>query len=497
MARPLAASLLILAYLLFCAWTAWRHRQRSLAARLPALADAQAPLLIVYASQTGQAEQLAQHSADALQTAGQAVHCCSLDRLDLPTLLRYPRALFIVSTTGEGDAPDSAHAFLRQAMAARAELAGLHYALLALGDRSYAQFCAFGHQLDDWLRHSGAQALFDTVEVDKLDPAALRHWQYELSALAGGQTMADWRTPDYQRWQLLTRRCMNPAGCAAPTFHLRLQALEDGPSWQAGDIAEIGPRNGPERIGAFLSAAGLAAHPDWQLALADRLLPERADELQALRRLSPAALRDALPRLPHREYSIASIPASGALDLLVRQTRNAAGRLGLGSGWLTEYLPEGAELALRIRPNRSFQLDANEDRPLILIGNGTGLASLRAHLQARAGRGQGRNWLIFGERNAAHDFYFQAELQAWQAAGQLSHLDAVFSRDGGSCRYVQHVLQAERARLLDWIAEGAAVYVCGSAQGMAPAVQAELTAALGEAGMDALLAAGRYRRDVY
>src|SRR5690606_42009468 len=71
------------------------------------------------------------------------------------------RILFLVSTTGEGDAPDNAGAFLRRVMAAERPLPDLRYGLLALGDSDYDNFCAFGRRLDHWLQHQGAQPLFD------------------------------------------------------------------------------------------------------------------------------------------------------------------------------------------------------------------------------------------------------------------------------------------------------------------------------------------------
>jgi sulfite reductase (NADPH) flavoprotein alpha-component len=62
---------------------------------------------------------------------------------------------------------------------------------------------------------------------------------------------------------------------------------------------------------------------------------------------------------------------------------------------------------------------------------------------------------------------------------------------------VQHVLAARAEQLRLWVAQGAAIYVCGSLQGMAPAVHEALVAALGQAGVEQLDADGRYRRDVY
>src|SRR5690606_5068063 len=108
-----------------------------------------------------------------------------------------------------------------------------------------------------------------------------------------------------------------------------------------------------------------------------------------------------------------SLPADGAVHLLVRQMRAADGALGLGSGWLTHTAQAGQRIDLRVRANRNFHPPADA-RPLILVGNGTGLAGLRALIKARRGAGHGRNWLVFGERNAAHDWFCRDELEQWR-----------------------------------------------------------------------------------
>jgi sulfite reductase (NADPH) flavoprotein alpha-component len=132
-----------------------------------------------------------------------------------------------------------------------------------------------------------------------------------------------------------------------------------------------------------------------------------------------------------------------------------------------------------------------------MIGNGSGLAGLRAHLKARIGAGSGDNWLLFGERHAATDFLLREELENWRAAGQLARLDLAFSRDQPQPRYVQHLLREQADAVRAWVARGAALYVCGSLQGMAAGVHEALAAILGEAALQALVDDGRYRRDVY
>ncbi len=498
----------VMAYAGFCAAVIGRHRQRH--ARAGQLAEAKdGATVVAYASQSGFAEQLALQTAQALQDAGVPVQLLSFDQLEAGRLAHCRQALFVVSTTGEGDAPDSASGFARRLTAAAGAggMRALRYGILALGDRSYANYCAFGHALSAWMQRQHAQALFDMVEVDNGDAGALRHWQNHLSALAGGAEIADWEKPRYGVWRLHERRLLNPGSPGAPAFHLALvpaTAGEGAPSWQAGDIAEIGPCLAPSEVARVLAKLSLdgdiavrcdGTSTTLAQALATRIvLPD--PHLAALAGVTPQRLVDTLPLLPHREYSIASLPGDGQLDLLVRQTRHDDGRLGLASGWLTAHAAPGAGIALRIRTNRGFHPPA-DDRPLILIGNGTGLAGLRAHLKARAAAGHHRNWLLFGERTAEHDAFHHDELAAWQANGVLQRLDLVYSRDGGSLHYVQDAVRASADALREWIEAGAAIYVCGSLKGMAGGVNAALSDVLGEEALLRLGEQGRYRRDVY
>ena len=490
------AGLCVLVYLALCLLICWRGRRRD-----SPEAPGQSPVLVAWASQTGLALTLANRTADALRSAGVPAHVRSLHQLDGALLQRTARVLFIASTTGEGDAPDHALPFLRRVMPADLRLDALHYAVLALGDRSYGHFCAFGHQLDAWLRQHGAHALFDTVEVDNADAASLRHWQQLLGQLGGDASEGpDWSPAQYQPWTLLERTHLNPGSAGGAVFWLRLQAPPTlQPQWQAGDIAEIGPRHAPATVDAWLRMHGREG--DTALVdgrpLSDHLtgahLPDAAPG--TFREVSAEMLVDQLEPLPHREYSIASVMADGALELVVRRQRRADGGPGIGSGWLCDHLQPGQAQALRVRSNPNFH-GVSPSAPLILIGNGTGIAALRAHLRERAPVENQRTWLLFGERSAAHDFHFGDELLALQRQGRLQ-LDTVFSRDGGTHRYVQHRLLAEAARLRAWVDDGATILVCGSLQGMAPAVDAVIETVLGAELREAMLASGRYRRDVY
>lgn len=456
---------------------------------------------VVYASQTGFAGQLARQTMQSLQVAGVPARLHGIDTMTLDELRRASRVLFVVSTTGDGEPPDMALAFSRLGMKQPAQLAGLRYGLLALGDSDYEDYCGFGRQLQRWLQASGAQPLFDPVEVDSEDEASLRHWQHHLAMLSGVSDLPDWQAPKYQRWQLVERRLLNPGSVGEPCFHLALKPLQGSATWQAGDLVEIGPCHAQDKVATWLSAQELdgrvaVAFGKERLPLAALLARCRLPEPDEVDGLDEEAVAATLQLLPHREYSIASLPEDGAIHLLMRQMRGRGGYLGLGSGWLTVHAPVGAEIALRVRGNVNFHAP-RDARPLILIGNGTGMAALRALLKARIAAGHRRNWLLFGERQVAHDFLYRNEVERWMADGQIERADFAWSRDQAERIHVQQRLREAADELRCWVDAGAAIYVCGSLAGLAPGVDAVLRDALGDARVEQLRGQGRYRRDVY
>ena len=493
--RVFGALGIVLAYAGFCQWL--RRRRLRAAAALPAAAAAGDTISVVYATQTGTAESLARRTAELLRDAGRGVRLLGLDKWDAQQAAG--DVLFVVSTYGEGDPPDMAAGFARRSLDSAAPLAGLRYGLLALGDSEYVNFCGFGRRLDAWLRHQGAQALFDRIDVDNADEGALRHWQHQVGVLAGRTDQPDWSAPRYAAWQLVRRELINPGSAGGGCYLIGLAApAGESVHWDAGDVAEIGPHHAPQEVQALLQRLGM----DGNDVLADgETVAARLARSQWPDPPGPGALPlhewlDRLKPLPHREYSIASIPADGQLELLVRQWRREDGSLGTGSGWLTAHAAVGGAVDLRLRRNAQFH-KPDADCPLILIGNGTGIAGLRALLKARVAAGHRRNWLLFGERSRARDFFFAEEIQAWQEQGWLERVDLAFSRDQEQRIYVQDRLREAAAAVRDWAAAGACIYVCGSLQGMAPAVDAELRAALGTALLEQLAEQGRYRRDVY
>ena len=144
-------------------------------------------IVILFASQSGTAERFALRSAEVLKAGGVPTSCRALAEFGIEEFRAHARVLIVASTFGEGESPESVRGLALQA-AAQHDLAlpDLHYAVLALGDRSFKNFCGFGHFLDDALSASGAHRLFPTIEVDRGDSEALKRWSLQLHALIEG-----------------------------------------------------------------------------------------------------------------------------------------------------------------------------------------------------------------------------------------------------------------------------------------------------------------------
>lgn len=453
-----AAAGVVAAYAVLCLQSWRQHRRRIAGAAQIAGGEG---VLIAYASQSGFAGELAGEAAQALTAAGVQATLRPLDQADVQLLRSCASALFLVSTCGEGDAPDNGARFADTLMgdaggnADGAMRLELRYGLLALGDRSYTHYCGFGRRLDAWLEAQGAKRVFPRIEVDRANPAALQAWRHQLAAFAGVAELGTQRPPETRPWRVRRSELLNPGSAGAAVHHVELEALTDAasdatglltPSWEAGDLLQLYPADG-------------SGHP--------------------------------------RDYSIASLPEDGSVHLLVRLVVGPDSKPGLMSSCLTGPDAVGTVLRGRIRAHPHFRIGDNATRPLLLIGNGTGLAGLLAHLRQRARRSDGRNWLVFGERNAACDDFHGAELEALQARDLLARCDRVFSRDLPTGEYVQHRLLRAADTVREWVDGGAAIYVCGNAVGMGPAVDAALRTILGADTVAQLALDGRYRRDIY
>jgi cytochrome P450 / NADPH-cytochrome P450 reductase len=193
-----------------------------------------------------------------------------------------------------------------------------------------------------------------------------------------------------------------------------------------------------------------------------------------------------LPLLAPRYYSISSSPnaAPGRCAITVGIVEGAA-RSGTGTykGVCSSHLVDcgaGSTIHASIKETKAgFRLPDDPEKPVIMIGPGTGLAPFRAFLQERtllAGSGKklGPAMLFFGCRHPDQDFLYRQELGEMAAKGFVE-LHVAFSRHDGERTYVQDLLRQNRARVWELIDAGAHIYVCGDGSRMEPDVKRALT----------------------
>lgn len=249
----------------------------------------------------------------------------------------------------------------------------------------------------------------------------------------------------------------------------------------------------PEEIDALIAEGRITNRfiPLWEILASCGNVPLE----ECLDNLSPL-----LPRF----YSIASANSQNAIDLLVSKTEMPTWRGESLPGLCTDYLGNRAQLntpavPLYLHRAEHFRLPEDPHADIIMIGPGTGVAPFRAFLHARAEL-PGKNWLFFGARHEASDFYYEKEFKALEAVGKLK-LTTAFSRDTDHKIYVQHRLKEEADQLWHWLRSGAYLYICGDAKKMAREVIATLNQMASERGQPSffkeLKSSGHMALDVY
>ena len=513
-----------------------------------------APLTILFGTESGNCEALATQARKAATKLGFAPKVVDMADISMSQLAELENVLVIASTWGEGDPPQRAVDFQDALMAPDApRLIKMRYAVLALGDRAYAQFCDVGKRFDDRFAALGATRVADRLDCDLDYETPANAWiDTTLPILKPADEPAEDNavihvdfarpTPDGPTRakpfaaEVTEHVRLTGSRSTSDTHHIELSLEGSGILYEPGDALGVIPHNDPVLADAVLAAAGLAGDATLRTALIERLdittltgkqiedfcaltgfktEPGWAEGRQILdlleagrAKLTPAQVTGLLRPLPPRYYSIASSrkavgEEAHLLVAALRYDSHGRARQGVASVDLTARTRDRANVFLR--PNQHFRLPADPNRSVIMIGPGTGFAPFRGFLQEREALGAvGKNWLFFGHRNFTHDFLYQLEVQDWLKNGVLNRLDVAFSRDQPAKRYVQDAMWEQRADLAGWLRDGAALYVCGDMNAMAKDVHATLLRILADQGaqdakaeLDAIRRDGRYLRDVY
>ncbi len=358
----------------------------ALAIAAPALAPQ--PATIIYGSQTGNARRTAEALHAQLRDAGLPARLLRADAYPLRELGTESLLYLVISTQGEGDPPDDAIGFAEFLHGKRApKLPQLKYAVLGLGDSSYADFCGIARKLDARLAELGAarvQALGEAdLEIDTVAApwreAALGHARELLKPTPAAHlaTVTPLRPHAAPAWsqdrpfpaellanQPLSGREFKGTGFrryAAPdkdVRHIELSLGGSGLHYEPGDALGIRHRNPDALVDTVLAATRLdgdseVEHDGESLPLS-RWLAERRE----LTRLAKPVLAALAERANARELAQLLEPGNSGLATLLNdhQLIDALRR------WPADWDAAALVAALRPQVRRLYSIASSRKR---------------------------------------------------------------------------------------------------------------------------------------
>lgn len=426
--------------------------QGSAAVQPVAAAKPRVPLTILYATESGNSETLALKAKKAAQKHGLDAKVFDMADADLATVAKSKNILVYASTHGEGDPPARSADFYHALMSDNApRLDGVRFAVLALGDTAYAQFCEVGKRIDARLEALGGVRTADRADCD-LDFAkiatdwtdkTLAKFAPEESAGAtvvhvdfkGGAALSEEDDePAYTAESPLEAEIgalinLNGTGSTRETWHVEFAFDDPRFAYTPGDAIGVLPENDPELVDQLLKAVGLASDAalllkikkGYDVTTLSKPLVEnyakltgRSDVKKLLdgdayakfsfdrqlvdlfetypEKLTPEQLIGLLRPLPGRLYSVASSlkahPGEAHLTVgAVRWDSHGKKRKGVASTYLADRCKVGGNARIYVKPNRHFRLPADGNTPIVMIGAGTGVAPYRGFIEERSETG--------------------------------------------------------------------------------------------------------------
>ena len=231
------------------------------------------PIHILFGTQTGNAEELANDAAVLARQRGYEPHVSELDAVEMDKFASMERTLIVVSTYGEGEMPDNAEIFWQSLSASTApRLEQMSFAVLGLGDTSYDEFCQAGKLIDTRLEQLGATRLIQRIDCDVdyeepatawLDDALIEQADAlgeisNTSDLASKKTDAKWNKRNPYSASLLENKMLSKTGSAKEIRHIVFDLSDSELTYRPGDSLGVLPKNAPDLINSILSRLDLS-----------------------------------------------------------------------------------------------------------------------------------------------------------------------------------------------------------------------------------------------
>jgi len=231
---------------------------------------------ILYGSQTGNSESVANDTAAVAKTHGLSPMVQGMDEIEIDALEKMENILIITSTYGEGEMPDNAQLLWDQISADSApRLENTHYSILALGDTSYDEFCKAGIDWDNRLTELGAKRLYDRIDCDVDFEDLAESWiRSVIPMMADGEPVTlvaskngENDKPKYNRknpfsTNITCNRLLTAENSSKETRHFEFSLQGSGLSYEAGDALNVIPQNCPDLVADIVKAIGCIGDED-------------------------------------------------------------------------------------------------------------------------------------------------------------------------------------------------------------------------------------------
>ena len=238
----------------------------------PISAPAAAKLTVLYGTESGNSEVLADRTAKEAKKRGFQAVVKSMADTKPAELAKAANLLVIVSTWGDGEPPEGAIGFYKELMSTELALAGVSYSVCALGDTSYDKFCQTGKDIDARLEKFGAKRLADRKDCDVDYEESWNAWLDTTLSSIAPQTAASVAAPpiagavvEYGKKnpfpsEVLENSLLNGEGSAKETLHIGLSLEGSGLTYEPGDALAVIPVNAPDVVQSILKAAKLTGN---------------------------------------------------------------------------------------------------------------------------------------------------------------------------------------------------------------------------------------------
>jgi len=256
-----------------------RAASSAVAPAIAAAAPATKNITVLYGTESGNCEMLAEKVSKAAKKKGHKAKLTNMSEMSAKDLAGMDTLFVIISTWGDGEPPETADTFYNELMKGGIDLKGVDFSVCALGDTSYDKYCQTGIDIDNQLEKLGGKRIADRVDCDVDFDDAFATWEkniwenlgassatatVEATQIAAEPAIAFDKKNPFPA-EILEHVLLSGACSAKETIHVEFSLEGSGFQYEPGDVLCVIPQNADETVSDILSAADITASANVEL----------------------------------------------------------------------------------------------------------------------------------------------------------------------------------------------------------------------------------------